>query len=87
MSIFTKIKEALLGNWLKSAFSKDNLKQPSTWQGLIRLGMAAGLFTLSQEAQDALITLVIQLIATGEMAKGVIDAVRNENKKLPWQDK
>lgn len=87
MSIFTKIKEALLGSWLKGFFSKENLSQPSTWKGLIRMAVAAGVFTLSPEAQDTLVELVLQIIATGTMATGVIDAIRNENKKLPWQDK
>ena len=35
MSVFSKIKEALLSNWLKRFFSKDNLSQASTWKGLI----------------------------------------------------
>ena len=90
MSILSSLKEALLGSWLKQFFSRENLLQPSTWKGIIRMAVAAGVFTLSPELQDTLIQLILQVIATGTLATGVIDAVRNENKNakvLPWQDK
>jgi hypothetical protein len=87
MSLFTRIKDALFGNWLRSFFTKDNLLQPSTWKGLIRIAVASGVFTISPEVEDTLIQLVLQIIATGTLATGVIDAIRNENKnaKLPWR--
>jgi hypothetical protein len=83
MSIIDTLKLGLL----KQFFSIENLKQASTWKGLIRIAVAAGVFKLSPEVQDTLISLIMQIIATGTMATGVIDAIRNENKKLPWQGK
>lgn len=87
MSILGTIKEAVMGGWLRRLLSRENLKQASTWKGLIRVAVAAGVITLSPETQDAVVTLILQIIAAGELAKGIFDVMRNENKKLlPWQE-
>lgn len=83
MSWFSSLKESVIGLWVKQFLSKDNFTQPSTWKGIIRIAISTGAFTLSEEMQDSLVQLIIQVIATGTMATGVIDALRNE-KKLPW---
>lgn len=85
MGWFSSLKESLIMGWLKQFFSRDNLTQPSTWKGVIRIAIASGVLTLSEELQDTLIQLIIQIIATGTMATGVIDAIRNEKKVLPWK--
>lgn len=84
MSWFGKVKESFIGMWLRQFVSKDNLTQPSTWKGMIRIAISLGGFTLSEQIQDALVQLIVQVMLTGTMATGIIDAIRNENKKLPW---
>ena len=56
------------------------LKQPSTWRGLVSLAAAIGLFTISQEATDAIVATALQLVAVAESLKGTINIVRNEKK-------
>ena len=90
MSFITDLFDHLKLGVFKRMLSLDNLTQPSTWKGAIRMSVAAGVFTLTPELQDILVQLILQIIATGTLATGVIDAIRNEKKKpadpLPWAE-
>lgn len=82
--MFDAIKRLLVGAYLRRFFSKDNLLQPSTWRGIVYA--LAGLFGmhLSPEVQDQAAQAVVAVFSAGFLVSGAINALRDENKPLPW---
>jgi hypothetical protein len=56
------------------------LTQSSTWRGLIAIGVAAGLFSISPEAQDSIVQSALLIVAAGQGLIGTINLVRNQKK-------
>ena len=56
------------------------LRQPSTYRGIIGLCVSMGLFELSPEAQDQVVTVALQLLAAGHALTGLINVLRDEHK-------
>lgn len=57
------------------------LTQQSTWKGLIAIAVAAGLVSISPEAQDSIVQTALLIVAAGQGLVGTINIVRNEKKK------
>jgi hypothetical protein len=81
MSIFTSIRDSIVGSYVKKFLSKDNLLQPSTWRGVIGAVVGALALHWSPGVQDQVTQLIVQAISTGMLASGTINMVRNEKKK------
>jgi len=80
------IKKFFVGAWLRRFFSKDNLTQPSTWRGLVYAIVGFVGMNMSPEVQDKVVQAIVAIFSAGFMINGAINAMRNENKPLPWLD-
>ena len=56
-------------------------KQPSTWRGIFSVLVSIGILHISPEVSDAIVAVILQFIAFGEGAKGVINIMRDEGKQ------